>query len=286
MTRTARVLAICVSLLFIVSELSHAGVVKSTGKNGGFDTSASAASVSNLEHNRDLQGKVFDRPMEFMVKISCHSDPSGAGEQASCQRALAACRTSTGIVGAGMLYDIYARPIDRSRGWRYIGSTCFVDGVPGAGQVVTLAMVLNQFHHTPWAKASISTQPVGNVTLVNLKTFYQVNWSAEGYQPEEVDPTIMLGMRVEIRPKLVGFTYVFGDGQTYGPTLSPGGVWPDGNVTHTYPNPGSYGTRVDTTFGGEFRINSGPWTTIPDTVTVPGPVTTITVKTANAVLVN
>lgn len=39
------------------------------------------------------------------------------------------------------------------------------------------------------------------------------------------------------------------------------------------------------TFGGEFRINGGPWTTIPDTVTITGPITTVQAKVAKAVLV-
>ena len=30
-------------------------------------------------------------------------------------------------------------------------------------------------------------QPVGDVTLVGLKTFYRVNWSSQGYEPGEVE---------------------------------------------------------------------------------------------------
>jgi hypothetical protein len=152
-----------------------------------------------------------------------------------------------------------------------------------------MAMIQRAFHNTPWAKPVISTEPKGNVTLVGLDTFYKVNWSAQGFQPNEVeviDPATMLGFQVEIRPRLDHFTYVFGDGQDFGPTTNEGGVYPSGGITHQYAKAGDYPARVDTTFGAEFRINGGAWAPIPDTVTVPGPATTVTVKTAKAELVN
>jgi hypothetical protein len=150
-------------------------------------------------------------------------------------------------------------------------------------------MITEAFHETAWAKGTISTQPKGDMTLVNLKTFYRVDWSTNGYQPGEidaVDPATMFGYRVEIRPKLESFVYHFGDGSSEGPTSSPGGVYPDGDIVHTYARPGQFTSRVDVTFGAEFRINGGAWIRIPDTVTVPQPGTIVTVKEAKAALVN
>jgi hypothetical protein len=62
-------------------------------------------------------------------------------------------------------------------------------------------------------------------------------------------------------------------------------VYPSGNITHQYPKGGAYPACVNTTFGGEFRIDGGDWAPIPDSVTVPGPATTVTVRTAQAELV-
>jgi hypothetical protein len=127
------------------------------------------------------------------------------------------------------------------------------------------------------------------VTLVGLDTYYKVNWTAEGFQPGEVDaidPARMNGYRVDIRVKLVSFTWLFGDGQTFGPTTAEGGVYPSGSITHRYLRSGSYSASVNTTFGGEFRIDGGDWAPIPDSVTVPGPATTVTVRTAQAELVS
>ena len=152
-----------------------------------------------------------------------------------------------------------------------------------------MAMIRDAFNHTPWAKPQISTQPKGDVTLVGLDTFYKVNWTAEGFQPGEVDaidPARMNGYHVDVRVKLVNFMWLFGDGQTFGPTTSEGGVYPSGNITHQYLRGGAFPASVNTIFGGEFRIDGGDWAPIPDTVTVPGPATTVTVRTAQAELVS
>ncbi len=183
------------------------------------------------------------------------------------------------------MYEVLRRPLGSSDAWQFIATTCFGDQVPGASPTVTMPMIINAFRNTPWAQPQISTQPTGNVTLVGLDTYYQVSWTASGYQPGEVDPVTMLGIPVEIRPTLDHFTYVFGDGQDFGPTDSAGGPYPSGGITHQYLHAGEYPTHVDTTFGAEFRINGGAWAPIPDTVTVPGPPTTVSVRTAEARLV-
>ena len=124
------------------------------------------------------------------------------------------------------------------------------------------------------------------MTLVNLETFYRVTWSSAGYEPDEADRRVLRGIPVSIRPKLVGFTYHFGDGETFGPTDSLGGVYPGGDVVHTYRRPGEFTTRVTTTFGADVSLDGGAsWDEIPATVDVPGPSTTVTVKEAKAVLV-
>ncbi len=149
-----------------------------------------------------------------------------------------------------------------------------------------MAEIRAQFLRTPWAKPQISSQPAGNTTLVNLTTFYKVNWAPRGFQPGEVDSSVLQGIPVRIRPKLVGFTYVFGDGSTLGPTSSVGGVYPDGDVTHVYRGPGAFPVRVNTTFGADFSLDGTTWDEIPSTVTVPGPATTVTVREAKGVLVS
>lgn len=122
---------------------------------------------------------------------------------------------------------------------------------------------------------------------MNLKTFYRVDWSTEEgtYAPGEIDHVDILGFDVQIRPRLVSYVYHFGDGKASEPTTSPGGVYPNGDVVHTYTARGRYTSYVDVTFGADFRIGNGAWISIPDTVTVQQPGTVVTVKEARAVLV-
>jgi hypothetical protein len=85
---------------------------------------------------------------------------------------------------------------------------------------------------------------------------------------------------VRIRPALVSFTYHFGDGATAGPTASPGGPYPDGDIQHTYARPGRYTTRVDVTYGGHFSVDGGAWIPITETLAIAGPALTLQVATA------
>jgi hypothetical protein len=172
--------------------------------------------------------------------------------------------------------------------WVMIGVTCHADVAPNARPLLTMAMIEQAFHLTPWASASVGVEPANNVTLVGLDTYYRVIWSAEGFEPGEVeaiDPARMLGYQVDIRPKLVGYVYRFGDGSEFGPTPSAGGIYPTGTITHQYRTTGRVPVNVSAIMGADFRVGGGDWAPIPDTVTLPGPVTQVDIKEARAVLV-
>ncbi len=219
---------------------------------------------------------------EYRFEIAC----AGADAGASCRGAILACVGT----GPGPLHDIFRRLIHangQTEAWVRVGDTCFPPA--SAAPQLTYAMLLEAFHLTPWATASISTQPKGDVTLTGLRTFFLTSWSSGGFEPGEidaVDPARMLGHRVDIRPRLVGLIYRFGDGTSEGPTTDVGGVYPTGRITHVYPKAGVYQTHLDVTWSADFRVDGGEWAPIPETVSVTGPTTTVTVKTARAVLVN
>lgn len=227
----------------------------------------------------------------------------GSGSGGICwAAAVQACASNTPAQGRGPLTDVFRMWVDAdglelpppsgvpdAKGWVRVGATCLPELVPGVAPTPTVEMIVAAFHRTPWAKARVAIQPEGGVTVVNLKTFYRVDWSSTGFEPGEVDrvdPATMFGYRVEIRPKLVGLVYDFGDGVRSERTTSLGGVYPDGDVTHTYRRRGEFTTRVVVTFGADFRVNGGAWIEVPDTVSVTQPGTVITVKEARAVLVN
>ena len=223
---------------------------------------------------------------EYRFASACERAAGTMGDS-NCAWALLACPVGG---GPGPLTDIFRRTVvgtTATTGWSQVGSTCFPPAT--ARPAVTMAMILEAFHLTRWATPAVATQPEGNVTLVGLKTFYRVGWSAEGFEPGEVDvvdPARMLGHQVQIRPRVQSFTYVFGDGQSSPPTTSAGGTYPSGDVVHSYATAGRYAARVDVTWTADFRVDGGAWAPIPDQVVVPGPATEVTVKTAKAVLVN
>lgn len=264
------------------------GVAADVKGTDGARTRGTRGQLENLHGGKDLQGAPFAQPMEFTVRVACQSAEPGQ-ETSACEKAATACLVDGQQSGVGLLYDILTRPRGSTEPWRFLASTCFVDAVPGASPTVTMAMIRQAFHDTPWAIAHVATQPEGNTTLVTLPTYFRVQWSTEGVEPgeiETIDPTRMLGFRVDIRPRVASFSYVFGDGTTFGPTTSAGGTYPHGDITHAYPTAGVYAARVDTTFTADFRVNGGSWTAIPDSVTVPGPATQVTVRTAKPVLVH
>jgi len=205
-----------------------------------------------------------------------------------CVGASQACAGNTPAQGQGPQFRLYRRELDTNAkpltGWQLIGTTCFPQLMPGK-PVLGMAQILAAFHHTAWSKPTVHIQPEGNLTLVTLPTYFQVTWPTGGFQPGEIDTVTLLGSQVRIRPTARGYTYVFGDGTSSGPTSSPGGTYPDGDITHAYPKAGTYTSRIDITYGGEFSLTNGPWIPIPDTVTITGRPQPLTVKTAHARLV-
>jgi hypothetical protein len=230
--------------------------------------------------------RAADAPVyEYLSLNDCpEARPDTVTEQVSCAHALRDCPPGE----AGPLLRIWRRTLQGGRvleSWRSVGITCAADVAPGARPTLAMADITAQLMRTPWAQPHVSSQPAGNLTLVNLPTYYQVHWSTTGYQPGETDQSILRGIPVRIRPKLVAFSYDFGDGATHGPTTSTGGTYPDGDIRHAYRTAGTYQARVTTTFGADYSLDGTTWNPIPRTVTVPGPATTITVREARAVLV-
>ncbi len=276
---------------------SPCGKLGCTNGQGGIDITSSRQAVLNLPKGPDDDGKGIFQPAadapyyEYASTTACPSGarPGEMGADTMCLGAVLGCANAAN--GSGPLVRIWRRTMQAGQaisGWQLVGTTCWADVAPGSRPPLTVSMIQEAFNRTPWAKPQIDTQPAGNVTLVGLSTFYKVNWTNEGFQPQEVDvidPARMNGYRIDIRVRLISFLWNFGDGQTFGPTTSEGGVYPAGNITHKYLSGGSYPASVTTTFGGDFRIDGGDWAPIPSTATVPGPATTVTVRTAEAQLV-
>ncbi len=143
-------------------------------------------------------------------------------------------------------------------------------------------MVQNAFRRLEFARPSVRIQPEGTVTLVNLPTYYRVEWPSAGVQPTEVATVTMLGLQVRIRPRAQSYTYAFGDGTSTAPTPDAGGRYPRGGIVHTYRGEGSVPASVTARYTADFSVAGGPWQPVGDTVAVRGPATTLDVREATA----
>ena len=277
-------------LLLIVTASNSFADFTGTNTNDGVRTSLRNVGLDRAKQGLDIKtGAADTRSFEYSSVYACpFNTPGNSPVDFICANAVQACAGNTPEQGQGPLVRLYRRELDANggtiTGWQAIGTTCYPERVPGK-PVLGLGQILAAFHNTPFAKPVVHIQPEGNVTLVTLGTFFEVKWPEAGFQPGEVDTTTLLGHQVQIRPTADSYSYVFGDGTSFGPTPSPGGIYPNGDITHAYPKAGRYDTHIEVTFGGEFTIDGGTWLKIPDTVTIAGPVQPLIVKTAHARLV-
>ena len=207
-----------------------------------------------------------------------------------CNEAVVFCAGNTPEQGQGPSARLFRREVDAAgnalSGWERYGTTCFPDEAPGNDRpTLTMAQVLAAFHDTDFAKPSVQIQPKGNVTLVTLPTYFELTWPSAGFAPGEVDavdPSRMLGFRVEVRPQLKSVVYIYGDGSTSGATRSLGGPYPSGDIRHAYDKAGTFPVRADVTYTGQFRVAGGQWIDIPGQVTIQGQPEGLQVRTAKA----
>jgi len=277
-------------LLVIISASNSFADFTGTNTKDGARTSVTSAGLDRATKGLDIKtGAADKRTFEYTSVYACPTNvPGDKTADIVCTGAIQGCAGNTPEQGQGPMVRLYRRELDASGnplgGWTAIGTTCFPQFVPGK-PVLGLGQILAAFHNTPWAKPTTHIQPEGNVTLVTLATYFEVKWPTAGFQPGEIDTVTLLGTPVRIRPTVQGYTYVFGDGTSFGPTPSAGGAYPDGDITHAYPKAGIYNSHIDITYGGEFSVGGGAWLPIPDTATVTGQLQPLTVKTAHARLV-
>jgi hypothetical protein len=89
--------------------------------------------------------------------------------------------------------------------------------------------------------------------------------------------------QVQFRITARSYDFHYGDGTSSGPSPDPGGTYPTGQIRHTYTRPQTATVRLDAVLGGQYRINTGPWTDLDTTADLPNePTTTLTIRQAQA----
>lgn len=228
-------------------------------------------------------------PYEYVTILACGNNTVTSTVEVGCTSAYQTC---TDANAPGPYSIIFRRLLipepDVTKVWERVGTTCWPNAVPNntARPQLTMAMIKSQWEHTPFAKPTVATQPVGGATLVTLPAYFQLHYPAAGFQPNEINTVTLLGHQVRIKPTFKHNVFTFGDGTTSGTTQSGGGTYPDGDIKHAYDKRGRYTTSVATTYGGQYSVDGGGWADIPGAITVSGPASTIEVVTTKNELVN
>ena len=281
------VLAFCANETSAIAD-SHGGVLgkrSQTGTQLGVLTRDQLNSLVNTYGNPSPDGPWW----EFGTASVCGGEPGGGGSDNQCMRFNLLCRTGNPAAGLGPPIAVWIREVDRdgnplpSSRWIDQGDTCFPELIPGSG-VLTMAMIREAFHDTDFSVPTLNIKPEGDVTLVNLPTYFQVVFPEDGFGPEEVDtpdPGRLLGYRIEVRPLLKSVTYHLGD-QVIGPTTSLGGPYPTGDIQATYRQPGTHDVFAEIVYTGQFRVGGSEWFDIPGEVELQGAPVTLTVREAKS----
>lgn len=158
-----------------------------------------------------------------------------------------------------------------------ISASCMSDEDQAPGEppaAITPGLVLEALRRIDLPAATVHTNPE-HKTLVNLETVFYTD-------PTSFTRTLpMLGHQVEVESTSTRYAWNFGDG-THAASTTPGRAYPHKDLTHRYLH--SHITAepsVDVTYAARYRVDGGPWTPIPGTVTVPGD--TIDLQIAEAV---
>lgn len=258
---------------------------KGDGVDTGFTYEQTVAQAESWPAGASAESP--DSWYEYVAVIDCR--PPNSPEQPRleiCGFAVTFCEDNVPD-SSGPRSWIYRRTADDSgptSGWEEVAPTCFTDSVPARSgqpaQELTEAMIIEQFHRTDFALPQAVLEPPDGRTLVNLPVYFQLAWPEDGFEPQEVDTTTIVGHEVRIRPTLIAATYLTGDGASIGPTESLGGPYPDGDITHEYADAADVAPYISVEYGGEVSVDGGDWTTIPSSAVIDGPTTPLEVLTS------
>lgn len=213
--------------------------------------------------------------------MPCVRNPFSQGaDELVCQSLAMGCLPRG---GTGPLTGVWQRPVTATNeSFRFAGWMCRTPTASRpARPAISISVIRSAFARTPLPKPVLLIQPPGGLTLVRLPTYFQAASSGAGYGPGQVHAVTLLGRSVRIRVASVTYAWSFGDGTPPLKTASAGGPWPDGDVRHAYPDPGTYSVRVTASYHGEYSVDGGPWVPIDAPVPVTSPPVTLTVATAH-----
>jgi hypothetical protein len=211
--------------------------------------------------------------------IAGHSDHTYSIRPACAIGGLSLCSDpgTCNIEGdAGYLYNVYEDNAPEPLDWQ----ACLTKQEARRLGGLTPGLVQREFQRLAWPASELVVQPPRGTTLVNFDTnFYTLN------SHPTTRTVTLVGQRVTIEATPTAYTWHFGGANGDLTTSDPGAPYPDLEVTHRYAQVGTVAPSVDTTYAGRYRVGTGGWQTIPDTLTVPGAAEALQVVSATPHLV-
>jgi hypothetical protein len=264
------------------------------GKRGKIKKAPAGSPSPSSEAQPVAQGP---EPFQYRLTLACGYDRlrsiEGSADVTNCSFALQACQYRTPPSDKPLYYLWRKRKNPANSPWEFVGDMCGAEAAPAAAApppVPTMGQIQEAFRRLPFSKPTVRIEPKGNVTLVNLPTYYQATWPGDaGLQPGEISqPVQLLSWSVEFRISSRSYAFHYGDGTSSGAVQDVGGGYPDGAIKHTYTKPiGAAQVTVDSQLTGEFRVNGGDWIDIDTVADLQNePVTTLAVKESKARLYN
>lgn len=183
-------------------------------------------------------------------------------------------------------YDEYA--VFQGRAVCLQPTTPTAPAIPVDPRIIIDALGRRAFAFMPWAKPSLAVQPPNGQIMVTLPVFFHLEFITGGTAPGQVmtfPADQMAGFDVSLRPKVLAYRYIFGDGAASAATLSTGGTWPTGDITHAYAYGGTYQAYVEVTYTAEISVDGSPFQPFHQTATVTGPATPITALISHNILI-
>jgi len=235
---------------------------------------------------RDTEGRIDQTAYEYLWLPSCPGALPSSGQFSSDIDCVAAhdCNDATLIsmsLWANQTSDNKGLPI-RNAGWSYLGSECRdpqEEGPVAQRQALTTQDVISAVRRVGVPAATVEGP---QYTLVNLETTFFT-------RPQTIDRSLtIIGYTVDVQVDPSSYQWNWGDGTTT-TSRTAGQPYPSKDVTHAYLHASDEGAAlalsVDVTYAARYRVDGGPWQTIPDVMTIAGPPTELPVKQATAVLV-
>lgn len=229
-------------------------------------------------------------PHQYRVTLACgtrRASSADSEDDRRCTDALTACLRRNPPSNEVMYY--VWRMLPGETDWMLMGDTCGTADLPAAAPapppVPTMGQIQTAFKALPFAMPTVNIQPEGDVTLVNLPTYFEAQWPTAGLEPGEVSEKIqLLSWSVEFKIAPGTYNFDFGDGTRSGATKDLGGPHPEGNIRHTYQQPApAANVKVDGQLTGWFRVNGGAWEPIGVVAELQDePVVTLRVREAKA----